>query len=196
MRNAKGQFLKGYSSSPLTQFQKGTHWRERKPWWDRAWLANLYEISGMSAMEIAQAHGTTAHNILYWLGKHQIPRRSMKEIRAIKHWGQVGPLNPMYGRRGILNANWQGGLTPIRQAIYCKSEMRQAMQAVRKRDHCCRLCQTKDNLEIHHVDPFSQAPLLVMDIGNMILLCKKCHNKLRGKEKHWKRRLFTLLEGR
>ncbi len=183
MQNDKGQFV------------KGTHWRERKPWWDRAWLANLYEGSGMSAMDIASANGTTENNILYWLHKHKITRRNVSQARMVKPWGAdlSGENNPMYGRRGVLNPNWRGGLTPARQAIYAKTEMRQAIQAVYRRDKVCRLCEAKTELEVHHIDPFSQSPLLVMDIGNMIVLCKKCHRRMRGKEQSWKRRLFTLV---
>jgi len=181
MRNEKGQFV------------KGTHWRDRKPWWGRDWLVDMYETKGQSAGEIAAANGVTENNILYWLAKHGITRRCMAEIRAAKHWGSTGAENPMYGKRGILNPNWRGGLTPLRQAIYAKAEMRQAMSAVYKRDRCCRLCGATKLLEIHHIDPFSQSPLLVMDIGNMIVLCKACHRKMRGKEARWKRRLFKLV---
>jgi hypothetical protein len=181
MRNVKGQF------------EKGTHWRERKPWWEKSWLDYMYSECMRSASDIASAFGTTENNILYWLSKHGIKRRTVKQARALKHWGVSGECNPMHGRTGILNPNWKGGLTPARQAIYAKSEMKQAVQAVYKRDRYCRLCNAKDPLEVHHIDPFSQSPLLVMDIGNMIVLCSKCHRKMRGKEKLWKRRLFKII---
>ena len=35
--------------------------------------------------------------------------------------------------------------------------------------------------------------LLVFDTGNMILLCDQCHQKMRGKEKSWKKKLLNLL---
>ena len=185
----------GQHLSPATEFKPGKHWRPKKPYWDRESLRKEYEEKHQSASEIAKRFGVTENAIFYWLDKHHIPRRAMSDVRRIKHWVAKGKANPMYGKRGILNHNWCGGLTPSRQRIYAKSEMRQAMRDVHKRDRICRLCGSGKNLEIHHIDPFSQSPLLVMDIGNMILLCVPCHKKLRGKERRWRRRLYKLIEG-
>lgn len=179
--------------SPATEFKPGQHWRERKPWWDREWLDAEYTTKNRSAAEIASEWGVTENAILFWLSKHKIPTRSMAKIRAMKHWGAVGEKNPMFGKRGILNANWQGGLTPLRQKIYATSEWQALARQVKKRDKSCRLCESSERLEIHHIDPFSQAPLLVLDIGNVILLCHNCHKKLRRKEHLWKKKLLNLL---
>ena len=46
-----------------------------------------------------------------------------------------------------------------------------------------------------HIEPFSQAPLLIMYIGNAILLCKNCHKNLRGKERRWRKKLYHIIEG-
>jgi hypothetical protein len=176
------------------QFKKGQHWRERKPWWDREWLDTEYTTKKRSAAEIAAEGDVTENAILFWIAKHKIPTRKMTEIRAMKHWGVSGEKNPMFGKRGILNANWQGGMTPARQQIYARSEWRQLVRQVYARDKCCRLCESLVKLEIHHIDPFSQAPLLMLDIGNVILLCHNCHKKLRRKEHLWKRKLFNLIK--
>jgi hypothetical protein len=181
MPNAKGQF------------QRGEHWRTPQPYWDRAWLDHEYTAERRSASDIAAQFAITENSILFWLGKHGIPRRSISEIRERKHWGLAGAANPMYGKVGILNPRWKGGLTPARQAIYASSDWKSAARAVRKRDKACRLCGCCKDTEIHHIDPFSQAPLLVMDVGNMILLCGACHRKMRGKENRWKKRLFRLI---
>jgi len=193
MRDKKGRFIKGQSASPATQFKTGQHWRPKKPYWEKEWLESEYIDKKRSASEIAEQFGITDNAILFWIDKHGIPTRSTSEVRSIKSWGAVGPANPMYGKTGILNPNWKGGLTPLRQEIYAKSEWRQAARAVRKRDKVCRLCGSNNETEIHHIDPFSQAPLLVMDIGNMILLCGPCHRKMRGKENRWKKKLFRLI---
>jgi hypothetical protein len=182
MPNAKGQF------------QKGEHWRSRKPYWDREWLRIEYEDKKRSAEEIAAQFKVTGSAILFWLGKHKIVCRNVSQARAIKHWGQSGEKNPMFGKRGVLNPNWNGGLTPYRQSIYARTEWKKLSRDVRKRDKDCRLCGSAEKTEIHHIDPFSQSPLLVLDIGNVILLCRKCHRKLRGKEKQWKRRLLKLIQ--
>lgn len=175
------------------QFVKGQHWRKRKAHWSKAWLENAYAADRRSASDIASEMGITENGVYYWLHKHDIPRRSISESRAVKHWGCAGEANPMYGRRGRLNPNWKGGLTPFRQAVYALHEWRKFSRDVRKRDKACRLCGEEDGLEIHHIDPFSQAPLLVMDIGNVILLCKTCHRKMKGKEGRWKRKLYRLV---
>lgn len=192
MRNEKGQFKDGEAGAS-TRFKKGEHWRKPSPLWDKEWIRNAYVVRGKSAAEIASMFSVTEAAVLFWLRKHGIPRRSMAEIRAAKHWGSVGEKNPMYGKRGVLNPNWSGGLTPLRQTYYGKSEMRQAMRDVYIRDKSCRLCGSEDQMEVHHIDPFSQAPLLVMEIGNMILLCAKCHRKMRGKEMSWRKKLLKLI---
>lgn len=180
-RNALGQFLKGH------------HWRPRRPWWHRAWLEHEYVTRQRSAVDIARDGGCGENNILYWLQRHGIPARSMAEVRAIKQWGPVGEANPMYGRRGPLNPNWKGGLTPARQALYATLEWRRFARAVRRRDKGCRRCGATTALEIHHIIPFSEAPLLVMDMGNAIVVCRSFHQRIRGREWWWRKRLLKLV---
>lgn len=176
------------------RFKRGEHWRSRKPFWDRDWLVVEYIEKERSASDIGAEFGVRDTAIHFWLKKHKIKTRSTSEARRVKKWGLCGAANGMYGKCGILNPNWRGGHTPLRQEIYAKSEWASFSRSVRKRDKVCRLCESDEKTEIHHIDPFSQAPLLVMDIGNVILLCQRCHRKMRGKEKQWKRMLFQLLE--
>lgn len=176
------------------QFKKGQHWRSSKPFWSREWLDNEYTKKGRSSADIAAQFGVRPVSILFWIKKHGIKTRSVSEARKQKHWGATGASNPMYGRRGVLNPNWKGGRTPWRQEIYAQSSWKKFARAVRKRDKSCRLCGCDEKTEIHHIDPFSEAPLLVMDMGNAILLCQPCHRKMRGKEQRWKKRLLKLLE--
>ena len=63
-------------------FRKGTHWRPRKPHWEKSWLESEYINKGRSAGDIAAEVGCTENNILFWLIKHDIPRRSISEVRA------------------------------------------------------------------------------------------------------------------
>ena len=176
------------------RFQKGQHWRPKRPYWNREWLLSEYLDKKRSAADIAIEFKVTENAILFWLAKHKIPTRSISEVRKIKRWGAAGEKNPMYGRTGILNPNWQGGLTPLRQSFYAQREWKKLSRDVHKRDKVCRLCESSLQLEIHHIEPFSQAPLLVMDIGNVILLCKECHKKMRRKEKLWRKKLYALIE--
>lgn len=193
MKKNDGRFKKGEHRSPSTEFKPGEHWREPKPFWNRDWLYHEYIELGRSSQEIADQFDCNQNNILYFLDKFDIPRRTISETRSIKHWGQSGKDNPMYGKKGILNPNWKGGLTPFRQYIYTTQDWKKFSKAVRTRDKVCRLCGGSEKLEIHHIDPVSQSPLLIMDIGNAILLCAKCHRKMLGKEKRWKKQLLSLI---
>lgn len=94
------------------RFKKGEHWRKPKPHWEREWLRIEYCEKGRSAGDIAVQAGCTECNIYFWLKKHGIPRRSISEARAKKHWGASGSANPMYGRRGAENPHWRGGVDP------------------------------------------------------------------------------------
>jgi|SRR3990167_2315225 len=192
-RNINGRFIKGIRYNPKTEFKKGQHWRKKKPFWDRDWLYKEYSIKCRSAENIAKQFNVTENNILFWLKKHKIQTRLMTEIRNIKHWGLSGKKNGMYGRRGILNPNWKGGLTPHRQQSYSRAEWRKLRKDLFKRDKNCRICGSIEKLEIHHIEPLSQSPLLLLDIGNVILLCNNCHKKLKGKELRWRKKLYRLI---
>jgi hypothetical protein len=153
-----------------------------------------YVEKGRTSSEIAADFGITDNAICFWLAKHKIPGRAMSEIRRHKHWGAAGEKNPMYGRVGVLNPHWKGGHTPLRQSLYANPEWRKAKRAVRYRDKHCRLCGSMRQPEYHHITPFSEAPLLVFDVGNLILLCRECHLKLKGKENRWRKILYALIE--
>jgi hypothetical protein len=71
MRNEKGQFVKGFRSSPKTEFKKGEHWRDYKPFWNKDWLYAEYIIKEKSALEIANDFNITDTAILFWLHKTQ-----------------------------------------------------------------------------------------------------------------------------
>lgn len=176
------------------RFKEGQHWRPRQLWWDKAWLENEYVTLKQSASEIAERCGCTENNIGFWLVKHGIPRRTMREVRQVKRWGATGEKNPMFGKIGILSPQWKGGLTPFRQRLYSSLEWKAFAAKVRRRDKTCRLCGSTERLEIHHIEPFSLAPLLVMAIGNVIRLCHKCHVKMRGRERWWRKRLYRLVQ--
>lgn len=177
------------------RFKPGEHWRPQKPHWDRDWLFAEYVTKQRSCASIADEMGCKGNAIAFWLKKHGIKGRTTSEIRKFKKWGSVGDKNPMFGRRGPLNPRWKGGLTPARQRIYASAEWRKFSREVRKRDKVCRLCASDTELQIHHIDPYSDCPLLVMDLGNVILLCGRCHRGMQRKEKRWKRKLLQILKG-
>jgi len=78
MNNNNGRFKKGEHRSPSTEFKKGEHWRQHKPYWDKEWLESEYTEKQRSANEIANQFGITESAILFLLRKHNIQTRSMK----------------------------------------------------------------------------------------------------------------------
>lgn len=169
------------------QFKKGQHWRKPQPWWKRSWLLEQYVALGRSAAEIARDGGVTENAILFWLTKHKVKTRTMREVRATKHWGASGVDNPMWNKFGELNPSWKGGVTGERQAFYVSRAWRAACAAVWKRDGAtCRRCglvhkDTPDMpMHIHHIESFANATLRA-DIGNLVLVCEACHRFIHSK---------------
>lgn len=174
-----GRFKKGEHRSPATEFKPGQHWRPHQPFREKSWLEREYVEKQRSAGDIAREFGVQATAIYFWLHKHGIPRRSIAEARGAKYWGVRGAANGMYGQRGPLNYNWQGGITPERQALYSKAEWTAIVQAVWDRDHAaCRRCGAMAasgvKLNVHHIAPFTVRRFRT-EIDNLVLLCTKCH---------------------
>ena len=180
-----GRFRKGERRSPATEFKPGEHWRERKPYWDRDWLHNAYVVQERSTGDLAAEFGVTDGAILFWLRKHGIPRRDVAAARSIKHWGQAGESNPMYGKRGPANPRWDGGATPERQGFYASAEWRAVVKIVWKREAGrCRRCNAKATdhgaFHIHHIVPFRVKELRA-EPTNLLLLCAACHRWVHSK---------------
>lgn len=165
------------------QFIKGTHWRPKQPFWNREWLEKEYVINGRSAVEIAQQFGKTENTILFWLHKHGIKCRSMKEIRKSKHWGANGESNPMFGKYGNKNPRWKGGVSPVRQSMYARYAWKELSKAIYARDkNICQDCGETKNLIIHHKKSWSKFPELRFEPSNLIVICEKCHKKIHQKK--------------
>jgi len=171
------------------QFEKGTHWRTQKPWWNYEWLQEQYVTLERSASEIADEGNVTSNAILYWLRKHGIKGRSTSEARAIKHWGLCGEANPMWNRRGELSPVWRGGVTAERQAFYTTREWKSAKSVVWERDKgVCRRCgktsrgsSSGTSLHVHHIESFENVDLR-SDVDNLVLLCAACHGFVHSKK--------------
>ena len=187
MKREKGRFLKGVSYSPNTQFKKGQHWREKKLFWERDWLADEYVKKGRSAGEIASGFGVTENSILYWLKKHRINTRSMSEIRGKKLWVISKEKNGMFGRTGSSNPNWKGGCTAERQSFYSSLEWKNCIKWVWHRYcHSCGRCKKRvgnhiNPFAIHHIVSFKVKPLRA-EPNNLILLWRECHHFIHSKK--------------
>jgi len=160
--------------------------KKRRPYWDENWLRREYVDRGHSAYEIAVEQGCSEGNILYFLHKFGIDTRTVSECRAIKHWGNEGVDNPMYGKTGKDNPNWKGGCTPERQSVYASSRWKRTVSRVWKRDKAiCQRCKKKargkGRFHIHHIISFAEEAQR-MNIDNLILLCPSCHHFVHSRQ--------------
>jgi len=183
-RDSKGRFLKGLHYNPDIEFKPGQHWRVPQVFRDKKWLENEYIVKGRSLNEIGEEFGVSAPAIKFWMKKHNIPRRSVSESRAIKHWGLSGEANGMYGKTGENSSNWKGGRTPERQEFYASKEWRDVSRAVKIRDQLkcvrCGDAAKGHKLHIHHIVSFYVRELRA-DINNLVLLCLVCHKWVHSK---------------
>ncbi len=173
---------------PWQPFNGRTH----QPYWNREWLVREYIERQRSTKAIADAHGCTESTVLMWLKRFAIPRRTMQEVRSIKHWGSSGEKNSNWGKFGDRNGNWKGGVTPFREQVYASREWKAVARQVRERDHACRLCGSLGKWHIHHITEFSRAPLLACELWNLIRLCRPCHERIHGREPWWRKRFYRI----
>jgi thymidylate synthase (FAD) len=162
------------------RFVKGQHWRPPQKHWQREWLEQQYVTLGRSSGDIAAECGCTDGNIMHWLRKHGIARRTISEARKLKHWGVSGADNPMHGKTGALNPRFVDGSSPERQRMYARGEGRAFIRAVLGRDgYHCRRCGTpnsgRKSLHVHHVKPWAGNAALRLDPNNAVTLCRPCH---------------------
>jgi hypothetical protein len=102
-------------------FKPGQHWRPHGKHRERDWLHREYVEKGRSTGEIAAELGFTDAAVIFWLRKHGIPRRSVSDARALKHWGASGEANPMFGKVGAANGRYVDGSSPERQRMYVQA---------------------------------------------------------------------------
>jgi 5-methylcytosine-specific restriction enzyme A len=169
------------------RFKKGAHWRPKKEHWGKEWLFNEYHNKQMSTSEIAKQVGCQEANILYWMRKHGIKRRTINEARKIKKWGSAGKQNGMYGRCGSKNPRWIDGSSTLRQTMYARSFWKELAKAVYERDgyKCLRCGAThtvKNKLHAHHVKKWAGNPESRFELKNIVTICQSCHNFIHSKE--------------
>jgi ribosomal protein L31 len=77
---------------------------------------------------------------------------------------------------------WKGGSIDYRGPNWKRQS-----QAARKRDGCCQLCHTSDNLTAHHIKPFREFGYIrgqndlykqANAMHNLITLCQSCHGRV------------------
>jgi hypothetical protein len=163
-RNSRGQVL------------PGTHWRKPAVFRDREYLLAEYVVAQRSSADIAAEHGVGDTAILFWLTRHAIPRRTVSQARAVKHWGLAGESNGMFGRTGPSNPRYVDGSSPERQRVYSSAQWTVVARDVLERDgHKCLRCSAGRKLVFHHVRPWAGNPEHRLNPANIVTLCQKCH---------------------
>lgn len=106
-----------------------------------------------------------------------------------------------YGKAnsGPNHYNWKDGTSPFVEKLYISVEYKEWRTAVFQRDGFKCLtpgCDSKEDLQAHHIYPKSLFKELVLVVENGITLCKSCHSRLRRKEMENIDRCFNLLAQR
>ncbi len=163
-----------------TKIKLASHSRKHMAFRDRAYLLAEYTEKKRSTREIAREHSVRPNAVFHWLVKHGILRRTISEVRALKHWGMKGPANPMFGKCGAANPNYIDGSSPERQRIYANSPWKQLWSEILKRDdYKCVRCGSdssrKNRLHGHHIKPWAGNPELRFEKSNIVSLCRLCH---------------------
>jgi len=77
---------------------------------------------------------------------------------------------------GKNSPSWRGGRTEKNKIIRSSIKCKKWRLAVLKRDNfICRCCNTKINIQAHHIKNFSSNEDLRFELDNGIVLCKMCH---------------------
>jgi 5-methylcytosine-specific restriction endonuclease McrA len=127
------------------------------------------------------AHRTQVRRENGWLKNPEKTKELMSVNNARANLGKSFSyeVNKKKGSLKEKNPNWQGGITPINEAIRKTTEYRMWRVSVFKRDdYTCQMCGKRGGrLHADHIKPFSLYPDLRLAIDNGRTLCVLCHSK-------------------
>jgi len=97
--------------------------------------------------------------------------------------------------KGEGNPGWKGGVQSGRQKIYNTPEYRDWRLSVYERDlFTCQECGERGgSLNAHHIKTFADYPELRFEVSNGITLCEDCHKKIKGKEKLYEEKYYSII---
>ena len=172
----KTEFTKGQRYSISTEFKKGlVPWNKGKKGLQVGWNKGKKGLVKMSLETRKKMSLTRKGRISYWLGKKHTYEYRKKMSEATK------------GEKGN---NWQGGITPINEAIRKSFEYEEWRKLCMDRDlYTCQNCeQIGGKLHVDHIKPFALFPELRFEVSNGRTLCEECHWLIGAKVKHFSTR--------
>lgn len=97
-------------------------------------------------------------------------------------------LNARNVKSGVDHWNWKGGATPINQRNRTSEDASAWKLAVLSRDnYSCRMCGSKDELQAHHINSWTDFPEDRFILENGLTMCKPCHSFYHQYEKEVRR---------
>jgi 5-methylcytosine-specific restriction endonuclease McrA len=109
-------------------------------------------------------------------GRRLSPEHCLAIAHAVRAAGNRPPRNPHLV--GPAHPNWKGGHSPARVSDYQSPRYREFRKAVLDRDRWrCQDCDTKKDLQAHHILPWGPYPDLRYAVENAVTLCLSCHKR-------------------
>ncbi len=89
-------------------------------------------------------------------------------------------------KQGNRSHFWKGGVTETNRIIRGSFSYGIWRRGVLKRDnHTCVICGSKEKIQADHIKPFSDYPELRFDIDNGRAICEPCHKKTESYGNHY-----------
>lgn len=151
---------------------------------------HLVTKKSLENLKLGRQKGTN-----HLLGISKSAKHKRNTARAIKKWCKENP-DKVKERAKKWRAEkhylWKGGESILNQSIRRMTENIYWQRGVKKIDGKCRLCESKEELEAHHIIPLKVLLKLfhiknredarncpqLWDLSNGMTLCRKCHCKL------------------
>lgn len=91
-----------------------------------------------------------------------------KKVKVLQHLAKLHRISKKHDPNKLMK--------PTAHNILCKIKT----QILKRDSFSCVLCKTTEKLNIHHIVPYNETPLLLNSTSNLITLCYNCHKKAHG----------------
>lgn len=79
---------------------------------------------------------------------------------------------------------WQSAHRVEKEAARSRAYRRFAQAEIRRRGGRCSVCESREDLALHHLTRTRERPDLLFDRDNLAVLCRSCHTKTHNHEGH------------